>query len=157
MTKIEKVLNGLSRCCSLETALCDECPYNNHGGPNPCEDSLLRDARDVLQAYVNANKSLAEMIRKKEQKEPRVMTFDEIKGYDDWVWLDRKTPSWIGVDEGWVTIPYYDKDNDAVWFSDNTFGIRTTCNKSCHKGWRCWTSRPTDEQRQHTPWGDDDV
>ena len=140
MADREKVIEALKRCIydpdpgqlTKEFLSCSECPYC-HG----CTHDLMRDVLVLLK-----------------EQEARVLTWEEVENCDDWVWIDRKSTLWIGLDEGWVTISYYDKDDDTIWFNDRTFGTKTAYNKL----WRCWTRRPSDEQRQNTLWeGENDA
>lgn len=83
-------------------------------------------------------------------QEPRVIQFDEIDDYEV-LWLEVRD---IGSEEGlapWV------KTRSGNWFSpllcsklqpDMILSTPEEYGKFC----RCWTSRPTDEQREATPW-----
>ena len=82
-------------------------------------------------------------------QEPRVMTLEEVKaskGDDMYLEISTRT------DE----IPYI---TAATLDGVGTKGVVFYCshfdfvayNRRLY-GWRCWTSRPTDEQREATPW-----
>lgn len=87
-------------------------------------------------------------------QEPRVMKADELKTLKkgDVVWLqDKGNPEIIaGIVRGrdWLLCSgvfftlFTTVDEITVQALDADYQIR----------WRCWTSRPTDEQREATPW-----
>jgi len=77
-------------------------------------------------------------------QESRVLTVDEVR---TWVYMPRidREPIWVEIKNGvsaWiVSDEYYDMPIDENLSSDLYGNI-----------WRCWTSRPTDEQRQAVKW-----
>ena len=88
------------------------------------------------------------------EQEPRVLTLEEVKGLqslqDGAVWLEEwrsiVVPALPAVTEMslqdftfFVAIPFRAYKR---WLSNEYYG----------KTWRCWSSRPTDEQREGTPW-----
>ena len=85
-------------------------------------------------------------------QEPRVMTLEELIG----IYNIRENHSWV-----YNTPPYlymdYGKDT-GYWIAWSNI---VSCLERCYpkyipadygKTWRCWTSRPTDEQREAEPW-----
>jgi hypothetical protein len=138
----EKVIMGLERCIEkLNTVTnkthgfnCTACPYFKR-----CDSSgyllglpLMKDALALLKA-----------------QEPRVMTLEEVKaskGDDMFLEISTRT------DE----IPYI---TAATLDGAGTKGVVFYCshldyvayNRRLY-GWRCWTSRPTDEQRKAAKW-----
>lgn len=86
----------------------------------------------------------------KEQK-PRVMTLEEVKrlGDSDAMYLQ----TIVSPNEVCTAIYQPDKSGDdyirivSTW-KKTGFYVPQDYNRS----WRCWTSRPTDEQREATPW-----
>lgn len=82
-------------------------------------------------------------------QEPRVMTLEEV------VKTERNTPIYIdqryGM-HGWdiydgVDIQAKDIVTGAPWASNEFWGW-----DEYGESWRCWTSQPTEEQREATPW-----
>lgn len=82
-------------------------------------------------------------------QEPRVMTLDEVKASKG----------------GDLYLELSDSPNDVPYITASTldgvgkYGVsfyHTVCDFSTYGrrayGWRCWTSRPTDEQREATSW-----
>lgn len=142
MADQEKVIKGLECCTAFDGKgfpLCEECPYEDEG-TCPELDVLHKDALELLKA-----------------QEPRVMTLEEVIGHyslppvvlDDLDWqedyLQDIAPLYFDfpVDDPWAVhwrgyqaVRKYLKDWKA----------------SYGQNWRCWTSRPTEEQRKATPW-----
>jgi len=101
---------------------------------------IMRKARDLLKA-----------------QEPRVMTLEEIDNmlaesseeYNKIFWAEVKSRTRYSFGVFQLSI-LDDDDYEALllgcsWsalYRRSSYGIR----------WRCWTSRPTDEQREATPW-----
>ena len=134
----ERIIKGLE-CCVLrdpdDKQRCSECPYEGN-----CVNRLKQDALALLK-----------------EQEPRVMTLEEVLAmkFDDVVYVEvvpthtvlsaivldvipklpeigigvvqfRQAPTWNGINN--ADLSYYSKT------------------------WRCWTSRPTDEQRKAVKW-----
>lgn len=130
----EKVIRGLEMhksglCNTLTPNGKEYCPYWEND--DNCMVALLTDALSLLKT-----------------QEPRVMTLDEVKqakGRDIWLEMSSK------IAEDVITA--------ATIESCDTVGICTrykslNYGKYCVKpyGWRCWTSRPTDAQREAVKW-----
>lgn len=129
--KREKVLKGLECCYIQKNGIpprCEACPYMNPM-EGTCDnlDELLGDALTLLKA-----------------QEPRIMSLEEIP---------YATFGWIEVSE--QLIPCVLEDvfvDDTVGFASIEDGHDYMCASDYGKTWRVWTSRPTDEQREATPW-----
>lgn len=91
-------------------------------------------------------------------QEPRVLTLDEVLNAEDFVWAEIWTPG----DRRWCLI--YARINKSIYddilmlHEDSGFRwTRLESNYNMKGGWRCWSARPTEEQRKNTPWeGEDD-
>ena len=145
----EKVIKGLEICTAdipIENGIhkddmCQKCPYHNEKYAYCFEkNKLIQDALALLK-----------------EQEPRVMTLEEVLAmkFDDVVYVEvvpthavlsaivldvipklpeigigivqfRQAPTWNGINN--ADLSYYSKT------------------------WRCWTSRPTDEQRKAVKW-----
>ena len=146
MTDREKVIKGLERCVEkLDTVVnkthgynCTACPYfrkcDRSGYLNGL--SLMRDALALLEA-----------------QEPRVMTLEEVitSKPGTVVWLeDFNKPDVIsGL---FKRLFIYTKVIDFLIEKEEVNNEVTADLDVYGSGWRCWTSRPTDEQREATPW-----
>ena len=87
-------------------------------------------------------------------QEPRVMTLDEVLAHDY-----KDGPLWLETIDNVITCGFAYCYKYYVQFSipvmENEYLLkRDTWNRTdtYNKIWRCWTSRPTDEQREATPW-----
>lgn len=132
MDKLGKVMKGLG-CCSQGAKepytptirYCAECPYLK--SKIPCTRALARDALELLKA-----------------QEPRVMTLEEVKAipYDADIWIE--TEYYVGkITIFAATINTKGLRGVMVYGSHKTYDY-----EAYNKLWRCWTARPTDEQRK---------
>ena len=105
------------------------------------------DALAYIEEVKNALKEL-------KAQEARVMTLEEVKRHnnqDGCVWFEQPTynavASFAIQDEECTEIisPYIlgEHINHGYWSNNNY-----------NRTWRCWTSRPTDEQRKAVKWDD---
>lgn len=149
MADREKVIKGLE-CCVLrdpdDKQQCDDCPYRHPDGVitnSPCVNGLMGNALSMLKA-----------------QEPRVMTLEEVVAHyslppvfpDDlgmqFDYLNDIQPLYFDFphpEDPWIVHwRKYDEVNKYLdgWKAD--YG----------KTWRCWTSRPTDEQMEAAPWAE---
>lgn len=139
----EKVIRGLE-CCSfswniVEPPNCKNCPYADaeFGTCQIPNATLIDDALALLK-----------------EPAPRVLTIEEVKAYptDKALWF-----------EGWMIVPVL-PDCRVEQQNENKLGVEVVdtlydfplwfdnYNLDYKFGWRCWTSKPTDEQREATPW-----
>ncbi len=138
--KREKVIKGLECCCVKPVPECEACPYADEvDGTCFTMDKMLSDALALLKA-----------------QEPRVMTWQEIVDAAPqmpFIWLESKE----NHDRVFQSILF------KTWLWDSTVTIITVMTQGWlfegyhadyGKTWRCWTSRPTDEQRKAAKWDD---
>ena len=146
MSDREKVIKGLE-CCILhdpdDHCRCAECTYNIHEISNsPCANGLKWDALELLK-----------------EQEPRVMTWQEVEAH--------------------YTVPFFDDLNEFEDFAQDIKPLYfeykhedhwevhwrgySSVSKYIHnwlseynKTWRCWTDKPTEEQRKVVKWGETD-
>lgn len=83
--------------------------------------------------------------------EPRVMTLEEVLSFDSAIYMDEAQNTVclkmlycyeVGrgtYDHGYT---FVDSDGDRIYYPAKDF----------NKTWRCWTSRPTNEQRKAVKW-----
>lgn len=94
-------------------------------------------------------------------QEPRVLTLDEIVnliGVPRWAEYKVAIPGTndVMVQAGWVMVIdeqliNREYDEHFVTFADE-FGTHKYHVGAYKKGWRCWSSRPTEEQSEAAPW-----
>ena len=124
--KMEKVIKGLE-CCGYSRFMdkCQECPYDG----KDCFHRLKTDALALLKA-----------------QEPRVMDFDDVVGGDE-CWLEA-----VNGACGYADCYACTGTGEVQVFRCNFDNPQYIMASDYLKTWRCWTSRPTDEQREAVPW-----
>lgn len=131
MTDMEKVIKGLE-CCADSCRY--GCPYNDID--QDCQTVLCMDAIALLKA-----------------QEPRVMTREELEDWDAAVFFEvfetnmyyaliENIELTAGMDGEYVLVNVVPGEHHRhIWGGEHYGSI-----------WRCWTSKPTKEQREATPW-----
>lgn len=139
MINREKIIKGLECCSAMSGYVCRQCPYSD-------------DCIDVELAYGIPHLA-ADALELLKAQEPRVLTLEELRQLEHtdhiiWIEANGDPESFNGYAE--VTTNFVTKDieffvpgNEIEFMPDN---------KNYGKTWRCWTSRPTDEQREVIPW-----
>lgn len=145
--KREKVIRGLECCISPDILVtCLDCPYGRERNYRiECIRPLLRDVLALLR-----------------EQEPRVLSEEEVRyRLGTFVWAEIHSPH---VDRSMCLVfgkvyedtAYPDqvtiREDSGVawgrWWEDYDAG----CWHGIRSGWRCWTSRPSEEQRKAVPW-----
>lgn len=134
MTDMENVIKGLE-CCVMGGG-CGACPYYSKKdcpGLSPISETLMKDALRLLKA-----------------QEPRAITLAELE-YTEIAYAEDKDKTDI--------IPVLVKGRRYDRFAmvkghlgDGTSHVFHPSIYDYGKRWRCWTARPTDEQREAVPW-----
>lgn len=135
MPDLEKVIKGL-KCISGDVVWCAYCPYSSSDGSGRGERCKREAAKDAL-ALLKA-------------QEPRVMTLEEILSINggDIVWIEDRS-----LDEMIAGIKFQSPSKNCYYVMLIGSKRPQTFSKELYEvNWRCWTSRPTDEQREATPW-----
>lgn len=128
----EKGIKGLE-CHAVPGGNCLECPYGKYGVDEnglECENRMAADALELLKA-----------------QEPRVLTLEEVRNEYKVVWLETKYLS-----SKTSIVDNEESNADWLWL---VFGLNDNYKLSCRsygKRWRCWSSKPTDEQREAVKW-----
>lgn len=101
---------------------------------------------DLIEAFELAVKAL-------DAQAPRVLTLEEVEdALDTVVWVDRPQIRNSSLEFALLASYSRKREKTALYFID---GEKTTWRYSDYgRTWRCWSSRPTDEQREGTPWQD---
>lgn len=86
-------------------------------------------------------------------REPRVLTLEEVieRKDSDAVWVEHMDGKMI-VQPAVLLPSFLDTDKDCIHFASSWRTGGSYSRRSYGTKWRCWTSRPTDEQREATPW-----
>lgn len=127
--KRENAIKGLE-CC--RRGFCFACRYNDGiEDARQCRQNLADDILALLKA-----------------QEPRVMTLEEVKKLDsDYYYLESmRSP---GKELREIVGAY---GLTCVTWPSITWARQTMGDSGYGKTWRCWTSHPTDAQREATPW-----
>lgn len=134
MCDSEKVIKALAYCATDEPCTGEKfmgCEYRRQWGSDWCFRHLVRDALELLKA-----------------QEPRVMTLEEVKtsaGCDVWLELSGNIAEDVMIA---TTIEGCGAKGICTRYESLNYvgyGIKPY-------GWRCWTSRPTDAQREAVKW-----
>jgi hypothetical protein len=127
------VIYSIERCICHVPDACRDCGYDNEPCPK-CFEHLLRDALSLLKA-----------------QEARVMTVEDAKQAEAGtvVWLEWRIESKINSAIFFRLINKGIDDSLEFHVLDGFVAARLACYGT---EWRCWTSRPTDEQREATLW-----
>jgi hypothetical protein len=119
--------------------------------------SRIQSCIDHIKTSVDIDPWAAELAEKAlRQYEPRVMAWDEVRAaMKAPIWKETKSMH-NALYNGWVLaydiqtgqgitgtrLGMAEPSGRVVWYKAEDYG----------KTWRCWTARPTDEQREATPW-----
>lgn len=123
MIEHNRVLDAFRNCITVPK--CKDCPWTEC---STLDNGCVEIPRDLALA----------VMRELTAQEPRVMTMDEY--------------------EAWIDTPFTERNpvfhEERTKRGTVTSWVNTTvCTlREYGKNDRCWTSRPTDEQRQATPW-----
>ncbi len=128
MTELDEIIKNVE-CCDFATEWsqeCQFCPYFDEVG-------------------LRSNKLKADVLKLLRTQQPRLMTGEDWENNPN-VDCTGELPAWIewsegrkkdisfSCSDGWATMTKREFDDVLLW------------------GGRCWTSRPTDEQRKAVPW-----
>lgn len=133
MADLEKVIRGLDYCTKERLERCDyDCPYFDVDG---CSDQVKLDALSLLKA-----------------QRPKVMSLEEaietVSKEGGFVWIEEKSHP--------LSSPHIRPTNsiyDCPVRKFKDYGKEFVPKRNTLRNmWRCWTSYPTDEQREAAPW-----
>jgi hypothetical protein len=144
----EKVLFGME---CLEDGKTDEeckrCPYQPYRFGH-CKYDVMRDALAVIRQQQERIKEL------EAGQTARVMTLEEVENaLDTVVWLEE--PEFENFADHYALIMAYSHKVGFVLVSFGFADMPVDCKykyEDYGKKWRCWTQRPTDEQRKVVKW-----
>ena len=143
--QFEKVEKGLEICTeSTEYGDCITCPYHEDYYPNACRYVNKKDALALIR------QQQARIAELEAAQTARLMTLEEVHEMSwDYCYLeeevikDKVLQMYCGAYRvkciTWPSIA-----SCVLTFGDGAYGKR----------WRCWTQRPTDEQRKAAKWNE---
>ena len=124
----EKVISNIEYYCKYP----DTAPLHYYGGKIvKIPEQLMRNALVLLKA-----------------QGPRVMAYDELASFDGAFLIESSAISQLD----WVFFFDVDSKSDAIWVEGFDGEHYVVYREDYGTYTRCWTSRPTDEQREATPW-----
>lgn len=130
----EKVIKAIES--HIAGVQCEDCPYKDECDYTDKMPAVLGDALALLK-----------------EQEARVLNLFEIK-LDTVYWMEK-----ANIVRPWPVAFARLHGNPEKLFYEEYYGEDWDVSeyRIAKKGWRCWTSRPTDEQRKAVPWEDDDA
>lgn len=143
MDKWEKVIKGLEVCIldfiSRRTCELTKCPYaciKDQGIQYyECRKTLLKDALELLKA-----------------QEPRVMTLDEVEACIGEPIYFESHGTYMGETGFWILPALFTATGLMRYVHPQSSHYSELGLHAYGKVWRCWTFRPTDEQRKAAAW-----
>lgn len=170
-----KVIRGLE-CCNHRDGDCESCPYVND---SYCDKALTEDAIALLNAqergtvtmdfkldterflkelaertldeFIHDGKTIREWVELIKAQEPRVLTLDELKAWDGAFLLEYRaktiTTVWASY---YADFEHYGETVCRMIHIDGEVDDRLYTAYGVY--WRCWSTRPTDEQREAEKW-----
>lgn len=149
MADREKVIKGLETCinaCHGKT-VCLDCGYSHDYGGG-CETKLLQDALALLKTQDFQDNFIGLSEQAFFNPSPRVMTLEEVQKAEV-VWLEDRN--------GYLMEPVLimlgsDMNGVVAIVMTTVYGVVTMPNDKYGITFRCWTGRPTKEQKEATPW-----
>lgn len=124
----EKIIKGLEHCSKGPIGCQTNCPYQRDFG---CRAQLTADVLSLLK-----------------EQEARVMTMSEVKAFDwDYCYLEEerlpgKEYRAVCGDYALTCITWPCVTSMRIQHGDESYGRK----------WRCWSAKPTDEQRKTVKW-----
>lgn len=125
------VIYDIERCTCHVPDACRDCSHYTGTVGFGCMEDLMKDALTMLKA-----------------QEPQVMTLEEVKAFEwDYCYLEQERQPgneyrMIAGDYVLTCITWPCIASMRIEYGDGSYGVK----------WRCWTSRPTDEQRETVKW-----
>lgn len=141
MAELEKVIKGLECCFDEE---CKKCPYQD----GPYCKAIPKKEKAMIDIPSNLARDALTLLK---AQEARVMPADEIilsAEPSKWLWVERKGDYCAEAYKAGKTI------SGLIAFECETPCAFLYCEYPGEygKSWRCWTSRPTDDQREAVKW-----
>ena len=128
----EEVIKGLEVCSDVD-GNCYDCPYMANGGdPEQCDRQAFKDALALLK-----------------EQEPQVLKLEEVEAlpYGHVLIETDKSGSLR-----WLDALLFCKNANFSFDFITLEGRARLLGTEYNREWRCWTSRPTDEQREAVKW-----
>lgn len=155
----EKVVKGLECCIKRQPYTCVEmCPYHDDA---ICVMKLRQDALALIRQQQERIAELeaaqtARVLTLEAAQTARVMTLEEVENaLDTVVWVEE--PEFENFADHYALVMAYGHKEGFVRVYFGFADMPVTCGykyDNYGKKWRCWTQRPTDEQRKAVRWNE---
>ena len=131
---------------------------------NPSREEVIEGLKKVWDAFDHMEHDLYadyvfDALKMLKDQEPLVLTIEEVlacKPRKEWLWFEENAYGYIEESvmicaqiytfgDSWIAVDVPSQTHDeTIEFDNENYG----------KTWRCWSARPTDEQREAVPWQD---
>ena len=151
MPDLEKVIAEIHYC----TKGCAD-PGEDECNPSKCRYAVYQNSYDYDCKELLLKDALALLRR----WEPRVMTLKEVETSKGFVWVEFHSINENRLSLEYVNVRVTERFRDSFVLATDS-GIEWLRNRGdynrgiwfgINSGWRCWTSRPTEEQREAVKW-----
>lgn len=133
MADIEKVIKAWEIFRdSNPYQICEGIEFRAISEPEYCMSQMIADTLELLK-----------------EKQPRVLSFDEMIQIEEEVLVEIRLPSKDRTYLRWCDIVFDEGMSIALY---TTHGIHMASDWAYEVRWRCWSEKPTDEQRKAVPW-----
>lgn len=134
MMNLDETISAF-RCCTQVPPTCSKCPLTEMCKWNLSKDRCKNEVKLSVNHWLKA-------------QEPRVMAYEELSTFDGAFIIESSALHPLE----WVFFFDTDAKSDAVWVQGFD-GERCIVYREDYGIYvRCWTSRPTDEQREAVKW-----
>lgn len=100
---------------------------------------------ECKQEHIQLREWLIELSKLRESYKPRMLVIDEIKDYDDVMYME------IHDTKDVFPVLYVDSNQYQISFKSSHYSLHPTSN-GYNSLWRLWNIKPTNEQRKNEPW-----
>ena len=132
MADIESVINGLECCHQINQTECFKCPYARGNG---CTYALMGDVLVLLKA-----------------QRPRLMSLQEVLGSSGAIWLEFEAEEGGYYRYGYAFVSCANEHMVEFIVRDGYRPLIQFPRADYLKYWCCWTTQPTQEQRERAKW-----
>lgn len=123
-----------------------ECPIRNENNICLCVGEFCTTVNDTVCQSVRQAYTWGVIQGKAQAQKPRVMTLEEVKVSNDPVFFENKS----GILCDWAINCVM--NGKHIFLTIRNASVQTYRIDRYGISWRCWTFRPTDEQKATTPW-----
>ena len=142
----EAVIKGLQICTDPRVEGCDGCPLKSDGVT--CQIKLMRQAAELLRH--GAPQLRVDNVPRREGA--LLLSVDDVPHWDGAIWLEFKVISGMGQGGTWAFYVAEQRPNFNFQLQRELQQLTRLPIDTYGYYWRCWSKRPTDEQREAAEW-----